>query len=1031
MSEQPWLEALNDKQSEAVTYRPAPLLVLAGPGSGKTRILTHRIAWLIGDQGALPEHILAVTFTNRAAEEMRERLFAILDEQASRIWVYTFHATAVRILRRDGARIGIDPDFVIVDEDEQRHAINRLMVQLDLSRELYPVGRSASYISERKNNLENPADPQPDSDPALVDLARAYENWLTEHQALDFDDLIRYAVGLLRNDNEARQHYHRTLQHILVDEYQDINTAQYEFLKLLAPPGSSVTVVADDDQSIYGWRGSHPELIDDFIERYNPHVVKLDLSYRCPPTILYGAQNLIIRQRSQERQRFLHSTQEDETPIFHYIFNDIAQERHWLVTLIQKLITERGYKPGDIGILYRTHRLANPTEQALVQAGFKVHRLRKESFFDQPITRDIVRYLQLVRLLSEESFAIAMNFPRRQIDELTMIQLKRLATAEEISLVELVRRCDEYPEISPLTRAHLRRFLRLVDEQLPDPAERASVAIRAIFEQIEALRSPWRDEDIKLLEGFLRFTDLSFEADELGEAIEDGHPIVIAHPTTVDGYAAAYILSDTLREYLGVTAVATPLDDLASDDLEPDAVVVVFSEGASELLLALPQEHIIIGPPDPDQIDYALSTYAWRCAQLLLIAYETLADGRFIVYDLETTGTNIRRDEIVEIAAATYENQEPIGEMFQQLVRPARGYIPRAATRVHGIRYDDVAEAPTIAQVLPEFLDYVGDETVVGHNIARFDNRFLDRAMGDCFDGRGFSPSYLDTLRLARRLLPGQSRFTLEALGKALKLEGVARHRAEDDLKLTANLFFALTDYIVEEKEREALSEYLPLVGLGIMAGDIAVVDENQSLLNGAHRMLAVDRGRSHIDALLAMLPPVLQGEMLELVVKLEAQPLAASEEDITWNELREMFFQHVEAFETYSQDPTLASFLDYQALLNSIDTFAHTDNDDYITMMTLHNAKGSEFPVVIIIGVEQDNLPLWRTLDDPKQLAEERRVLYVGITRAKEAVYLFSTRDRSDGFLRSPSRFAFEIPTDYIRRFRIDAKGRIQELTR
>ncbi len=1030
MSDQTWLDSLNDKQREAVIYRAAPLLVLAGPGSGKTRILTNRIAWMIREGRVQPENILAVTFTNRAAEEMRDRLFAILGEQASHVWVYTFHATAVRILRRFGEHIGLDPNFAIIDEDEQRHAIGRIMEEAGLSRELYPVGGIINYISARKNALDDPRDHDPESDPALVEVARLYQDWLIERKSLDFDDLIRYAVTLVRHNDDVRAHYSRTLKHVLVDEYQDINFSQYELLKLLAPVGSSITIVADDDQSIYGWRGSQPELIDDYIERYQPHIVKLDLSYRCPPAILYGAQRLITHQRSKERQRFMQSNVEGDAPIFHYIFHDIQQEQRWLVTLVQKLIEERGYKPGDIGILYRTHRLADSTEQALLQGGFQVHRLRKDSFFDEPVARDVVRFLQLARLLSEDNFTAAVNFPRKQIDELTMIQLRRMTQIRDISFVELVRRCDRYSEITPLTRAHLRGFLQFVEQDLPDLDQNAETALRTLFKRLDAQRSPWREQDRDLLYGFMRFTDLVNEAEALIDAIDEGRPITVLHPATVDGFAAAFILRKTLQDYLAIEAQTFAAPDFDLAGLAQDAALVVLGDSDVDLPAALQQRSINIATEGNAPLPYTLTTYAWRCAQLLLLSYETLADGRFVVYDIETTGTNVRRDEMVEIAAATYENQQPVDQGFQQLICPVRGYIPRAATKVHGIDFQDVADAPTVAQVLPDFLDYIEHETMVGHNIARFDNRFIDKATGKYLDGQGFNPFYIDTLRLARRILPDLPRYTLEVLAQTLEVGDEVAHRAEQDIKLTAQVFFALTEHIIDEKEREALAEFLPLVGLSALIEGIDLVDENLSLMHGAARMLAVGRGRSDLAELLAELPTQLQSDALLKSLELEAQITPIAEEDEVWEVLQETFLGHAEAFLRYGADPSLASFLDYQALLHNADTFAHTHDEDRITLMTLHNAKGVEFPVVIIVGVEQENLPLWRTLDDPQQVAEERRVLYVGLTRAKEAVYLFSTRNRNDGFLRNPSRFAFEIPPEYIRRFRIGAKGKVQELT-
>lgn len=1021
MSQSPWLDSLNERQYEAVTHRASPLLVLAGPGSGKTRILTHRIAWLIREKGARPEQILAVTFTNRAAEEMRERLAALLGDEAGRVWIYTFHATAVRILRRFGAAIGVDPDFAILDEDEQRHTLNRILGQLDLSRELFPTGQILSYLSRRKSALLDPAEESDERDAGFAHIARVYETWLRERNALDFDDLIRFAVALLRQNEEIRQHYRRTLFHVLVDEYQDINAAQYELLKLLAPAGSSITIVADDDQSIYGWRGANPQLIDEYIDRYRPHIVKLDISYRCPPNILNGAQRLISHQRSKERQRLMRSEREGESPIYHYIFNDLQQEQRWLVTLVRKLMDERGHKPGDIAILYRTHQLGDSAEQALMQAGFQVQRLLKESFFDLPETREIVRFLQVIRSLNEDNFTGAVNFPLRQIDELTMIQLRRLAESRGIDLVELARRPHAYPEISPLTRAHLHHFLQWVDA-LPAPDSDAAAAVRSLFQLLEQLRSPWRADDVAQLEDLMAFTDFSAEAGALAQIIAESRPLVIVHPSSIEGYAAAAILHHALVSYLDVEVQTIARADLRSAELADRSVVVSVGDDLPEL-----SQTVISFAAGGKRSGLAVA--AWRLAQNLLVRYETVSEGCFVVYDIETTGTHVRRDEIVEIAAARYQGQQRVDAGFRSFVQPERGYIPAAATQVHNIRYEDVADAPPIGEVLPRFLDYIGDDVVVGHNIARFDNRFIDRARGLGPDQRGFNPHYVDTLRLARRLLPGEERHSLESVRRGMGLNGSVGHRAGQDVEQTAEVFFALTRRLLAEKEREALAETLPLIALATVAADAAAENEWQILWDGAARMLAAGRGQPLLDDLLATLPADLQAEAQEQSLRLAAHEAAVTAEDIAWADLQQAFSVHLEAFQRYSSDRSMGAFIDYQALLTNLDTQAHTRDEDRVTLMTLHNAKGSEFPVVIIVGVEHEHLPLWRALNDPEQLAEERRVFYVGLTRAQEAVYLFSVRDRGDGFVRHPSRFAFEIPASNIRHFNIDAQNRMREM--
>ncbi|HEY81403.1 MAG TPA: UvrD-helicase domain-containing protein [Caldilineae bacterium] len=1015
MAERNWLEDLNEPQRKAVTYQPAPLLALAGPGSGKTRIITRRIAWLVDDQEQPPESILAVTFTNRAAEEMRERLFHFLGDRAEGVWIHTFHAAAMRILRKFGDRIGVPLDFVILDEDEQRLAIARQLRLLNLSREQYSVGEIAARIGQAKSLLMNPETVTEDNAPEMTEVIRAYEAWLRAHRMLDFDDLIRFAVQLLRQDEEVRDFYRRTLQHILVDEYQDINKAQYAFLTLLAPPGASITAVADDDQTIYGWRGSDPSFVDAFIQRYDPAIIKLPYSYRCPPSILYGAQHLIAREdKPDARRNFMQSRAEaEDAPIHHYIFRHVRQEQAWLITLIRKLMAERGVTQGDIAILYRTHRLGEPVEQALLEAGFHVQRVRPKSFFDRHQVREVVRYLQMARAVHEDDLTRVLNFPVHQIDELTMVQLRRLAQTGRISLIALMARVDAFPEITPLTRHHLQRLHDLARNQLPDLESDAGEAVKRIFAQLDALRSPWRRRDRERLARLFDVTRLPDDVARMRNWLDAGRAPLLLYEDGLDARLAAFLLQRILADYLRVDAAMAPAEGV---DITGPAIFF----GDPTHAPAMPD---LITLPEQPQLPQ--TAWAWRLGQQLLLSYENLAQGRFIFYDVETTGPSVRRDELVEIAAWAYEAGQPAGDPFRTFVRPQRGYIPPSAVKVHGIRYDDVVDAPDIAEALPRFLDYIRDDILVGHNIARFDNRFIDKVRGE-IEGKGFYPLYIDTLRLARRLLPDARSLSLERLSQSLGLhKGPIRHRALEDLQVNADLFYLLTEYLLAEKEQEALAEFLPLVGLSLLDGKEMGGEFRSMLLDGAARVASSRSDETLLDAF----PPERQLSLMERMRLLAAHQPRRDEEDDDWEEMRRLFLAHVAAFKKYGRDHTLRAFLDYQALLNNADTFAHEAQPDAITLMTLHNAKGAEFPVVIIIGVEQENLPIWRSMNDPRKLAEERRVFYVGLTRAQKAVYLFSTNDREDGFFRYPSQFAFEIPPRYIRHYRIYPDGRVLEI--
>ncbi len=1015
-------QTLNQRQREAVTAPPGPLLVIAGPGSGKTRIITYRVAYLITQRGVPPDHILAVTFTNRAAEELRQRLTHLVDTRSEDIWIHTFHAASLRLLRQHGHAIGLPEDFVVADEDMQHAALRAALHELNLSPEIYPIYDLQDYISRKKGAMQDPAllPAHGDVDAAWSDVARVYQERLHQYHALDFDDLIYHAVQLLARRPDIRRQVQAQLRHVLVDEYQDINLAQYRLLTLLAPPGSDITVVADGHQSIYGWRGAQPKLISRFQRDYRPRIVTLEESYRSTQTILYAAQRFIARgkpfiHRDLERPTYLRSVRARGDPIYHYLFATAAQEEAWIATLIRRLHEERGYRYGDIAILYRTHRLAERLEGYLIQQGVPVHRIQKDSFFQRPMVREIVRYLYLIRSLTtvpDDDVIAAINFPKTLVDELTTMQLERLAHRHQISLAELARHSERFPELSPLTRANLRAFLQLFEAELHPIADQPiGTIVERLFDALALRRSPFSREEMHLLRGWAEFVAHPEIATHIREWVDRGKPLVIQAPPTVDGLCAATILGHALRSYLG----QTPHIVL---DLPAEARYFQIASGEDA-----PQT---VHVPPQRTVGHALAAVAWRLAQDVLATYERLADQRFVVYDLETTGTDPRRDEIVEIGAQAVTQRREEGPPFFSLVRPARGSIPPAATAVHGLTWADVKDADPIEAVLPRFLAYVGEATVVGHNILAFDNRFVDRAAVRHL-GRPFRNPALDTLPLAQRLLPDEPSYSLEHLLRRFGLAEQVEHRAAQDVQQTCALLFALLEENRWQLALNALPEYLPLVGLGMLGAGVPLQDENLALWHGALRTREV--GVQPDAAAIAQLPAQ-ERQRLEALMKQLAEatppPLA---EDEQWTRLREEFTAQIENFARFSRDVSLDAFLDYQALVTSLDTESADENRDHVTMMTLHNAKGSEFPVVIIIGVEEENLPLWTTFEDEEALEEERRVFYVGMTRAQERLYLCSVRDRGDGFVRTPSRFAFELAPEYVRHIRISPRGQVEDL--
>ncbi|NLE77588.1 MAG: UvrD-helicase domain-containing protein, partial [Chloroflexi bacterium] len=642
------LAPLDDEQRRVVLHRGRPMLVVAGPGSGKTRALTHRLAYLMASGEAAPQEILALAFTNKAAEEMAERLQALCPEAAGEVWVCTFHALCLRLLREHGAVVGLPRHFVVFDEAAQEEALVTALGEQGWYRysTVYELETLRSFITGRKNRL--PA-PPPSQGPAATwwEIAQRYGEILHGYGALDFDDLILRALELLSDAHDVRVDLQRRWPYVFVDEYHDISETQYALLRLLAPPpGSHCTVVADRDQSIYGWRGAQPGLVIRFQEDYRPEVVTLRRNYRSAGPLVAGTQAVISQAADRPlRPSAVVAGPAGGAPAEHHLFRDVAAEAEWVAATLGQLAAA-GYTPGEVAILYRTHRRGDPIEQALAAKGVVFQRVQRGGLLHRPGSQEVFRYLQLTRSLVDPHFRVAINYPRVIADELTMLQLQGLTRREGVSLVELAQGIERYPEVSPLTRAAIRRFVRAFRQELaPLQSQPAAAVIPELFRILERWRSPYRTEDRPTLVGFAQFLDQSGPAAELRKALDEGRPLALRASPDLDALAGAFLLQDAVRTYLG-KRLALALRQ--ADGLPGVWVEQIPSEAAEQPPLLL---HLQVR--DAGSIRYGLATQAWRLTQSLLGSFETLDQERFVVYDLETTGLSRRYDEVVEIAAVT------------------------------------------------------------------------------------------------------------------------------------------------------------------------------------------------------------------------------------------------------------------------------------------------------------------------------------------------------------------------------------------
>ena len=435
----PLLNGMNDRQAEAVQTTEGPLLIMAGAGSGKTRVLTHRIAYLIDEKMINPWNILAITFTNKAAREMKERA-AALNPATQDCLIATFHSMCVRILRREADHIGYNRNFTIVDPGEQRTLMKRILKKLNLDPKKWNERAILGTISNAKNDLiDEVAYANLAGDMYTEIVAKcytAYQKELRQSEAMDFDDLIMLTLRLFDQNPDVLTYYQQRYQYIHVDEYQDTNHAQYQLVKLLASRFKNICVVGDADQSIYGWRGADMQNILDFEKDYpEAKVVLLEENYRSTKTILQAA-NEVIRNNRNRRPKNLWTQNEDGEEIVYYRANDEQDEALFVARTIDQLSRE-GYSHKDFAVLYRTNAQSRTVEEALLKSNIPYTMVGGTKFYSRKEIRDLISYLNLIANPSDNiSYERVVNEPKRGVGPGTVDKIRNFAASQEISLLD-------------------------------------------------------------------------------------------------------------------------------------------------------------------------------------------------------------------------------------------------------------------------------------------------------------------------------------------------------------------------------------------------------------------------------------------------------------------------------------------------------------------------------------------------------------------------------------------------------------------
>ncbi len=572
MGEQVLLDGMNDKQSEAVLATEGPVLIMAGAGSGKTRVLTHRVAYLIEERHVNPWNILAITFTNKAAREMKERIGKLLDEEAAHdVWVSTFHALCMRILRRDIEKLGYNRAFSITDTSAQLTLVKQVLRARNIDPKQFDPKAILSSISSAKNDLLTPAEFEKTKgsngnpfDQVVSEVYKEYQRRLRADSALDFDDLIMQTIILFKQDAETLGYYQRKFRYVHVDEYQDTNEAQYQLVQMLSAGYRNLCVVGDADQSIYGWRGANMQNILDFKKDYaDAQVILLEQNYRSTQTILDAA-NAVIKNNALRQVKTLWTENGTGDKITYYRAQSDRDEAYFVIRQIETLMRQQHYKYGDFAILYRTNAQSRSVEEAFLKSSIPYKIVGGHKFYDRKEIRDVLAYFGLVaNPVDNLSFGRIVNEPKRGIGASSLEKLGLFADENGWSLLEASQNVD-LSNIPARARKELAKFAVLIEDLRKKKQTGSSItdlmtAILADTGYVDALRN-----------------EHTLEADSRIDNLEE---LLTVTKNFDDRYEPENEDSDIFADFLGELSLLSDVDQVEDDAQEVTLMTLHAAKG--------------------------------------------------------------------------------------------------------------------------------------------------------------------------------------------------------------------------------------------------------------------------------------------------------------------------------------------------------------------------------------------------------------------------------------------------------------------
>jgi DNA helicase-2/ATP-dependent DNA helicase PcrA len=585
------LAGLNDAQRAAVTHFGTPLLIVAGAGSGKTRVLTNRIAYLLAAREVQPSEILAITFTNKAAGEMKERVAALVGRRARLMWVSTFHSACVRILRAEHVHAGLKSTFSIYDDDDSARLMQLVSRELDLDPKKWPPRKLVGAVSNLKNELITPAaaaeSAQGPDQRLVAEAYELYQSRLRQAQAVDFDDLIMTTVSLLQANPEVAGRYRRRFRHVMVDEYQDTNHAQYMLVKELVGTGTDdlppaeLCVVGDADQSIYAFRGATIRNILEFERDYpDARTVLLEQNYRSTQTILDAA-NAVIKLNSGRRPKRLWSDQGPGDLIIGYVADSEHTEADWVAREIGRLRDSDEVRPGDVAVFYRTNAQSRVFEEIFIRLGLPYKVVGGVRFYERREVRDALAYLRALANPDDTvSVRRILNTPRRGIGDRAVACVDALANADRISFGAALRRAGEAPGMPPRAAAAIADFVAMLDELremsvVAPPEEVLESVLRrsGYLDELEASTDP---QDEGRVDNLMELVSVAREYTERTELAAAAAEEAAAEVSEAE-FSEAPADAPTLAGFLEQVSLVADADQVPSDDPDHAGVVTLMT----------------------------------------------------------------------------------------------------------------------------------------------------------------------------------------------------------------------------------------------------------------------------------------------------------------------------------------------------------------------------------------------------------------------------------------------------------------------